>query len=273
MSAFLVPNSLFSAFLYRFLPPPFLRFILLLFYLASWVECFGEALHFCFWDQGFKAYITVAETVEVQMWPKGQPLLKKEPNPSRQESWIPVPALPQISRVSWASPFPSQEPLIHLRQTGGMWTSWGLAPGAPCTRQPPIRIMPASFRRQIWPPAGVVLAPTSTHISQKPCSWISFCTREPVSHGDTVAWRQGSACCPSWESGGQKHSQVPVQGSGVDWLNTWSLPLDCLGSDPGPYCATLDKLLDLSPSHYPIKWGKYRYLTSWGCWGLNELMI
>lgn len=54
VSAFLVPNSLFFCFSLSILPPPFPRFILLLFYLACWVECLGEALHFHFGDQGLK---------------------------------------------------------------------------------------------------------------------------------------------------------------------------------------------------------------------------
>lgn len=40
----------------------------------------------------------------------------------------------------------------------------------------------------------------------------------------------------------------------VEWLNVWTLTLDCLDLNPGPYCVNLDKLPDLSMSHYPVKW-------------------
>lgn len=62
-----------------------------------------------------------------------------------------------------------------------------------------------------------------------------------------TVWPKGRAqpTVPA-ENGGQKPSQAHVQDSRTECLNPWSLPLDCLASNP--YCATLDKLLDLSVS-------------------------
>lgn len=96
---FLIPYSLLL--LYRSLPLPFPRLTLLLFYLASWVECLGEALRFCLRNQGFTACGTVAETVGVQTWPTEQPPWKKEPNSGSWESRMPVTVLPQIDLSSF----------------------------------------------------------------------------------------------------------------------------------------------------------------------------
>jgi hypothetical protein len=112
----------FPLFLYRFLPPLFPRLLLLLFYLAFWVECFSKALIFWTFAWGIKvlSMCTSSRKLLAKHEQKDSPLLREDPHPRKQEHWTPGPTLVRSSECPWTSPSPFRqlEGCEQLHQAG-----------------------------------------------------------------------------------------------------------------------------------------------------------